>query len=452
MNKFGAIVLVLAFALCACSAPPERHPILLVGVDGVEWDVVLPLLHEGRLPNLAKLIERGRFGTLASFKPTSSPVIWTSIATGKISSKHGILGFVHEGEERLYTNLDRTTKAIWNILSDAEKRVAVVGWWATFPVEEVQGVMVAQTNTLPDDLEVDTDKFWKGVLYEDLPGQVWPPEMQAKILSVVPEVEAAMPALLREIFGEQPDPSDPVAARLWEACAWSLRADEIYRRVALRLLREEPAFDLFTIYLGGTDVLGHRFWRYLYPGRYTHPPGEAEIRSYGALIPDYYAHVDRVLGELIAAMPDGADVVVVSDHGMSAARKEMKFLPDAPVKSLRSGGHRQAPPGILVAAGPDILGPAAAVEPRELTREKLPEVGSVLDVTPTLLAIMGLSLGRDMDGHVMATVTAAEPSGWVETHTPDGWFEARSREVETPMAGQRLEQLRGLGYLGGGDD
>ena len=47
----------------------------------------------------------------------------------------------------LFDNTDRRTKAIWNMASEAGLRVAVVGWWMTFPVEPVNGVMVAQTNT-----------------------------------------------------------------------------------------------------------------------------------------------------------------------------------------------------------------------------------------------------------------------------------------------------------------
>ena len=77
------------------------------------------MLRDGRLPNLEKLMARGQYGRLGSFRPTFSPIIWTSIATGKKAESHGILGFVtpedDEVASRLYTNLDRKTKAIWNI-------------------------------------------------------------------------------------------------------------------------------------------------------------------------------------------------------------------------------------------------------------------------------------------------------------------------------------------------
>lgn len=450
-------ILLLAFALVACGSPSagHRNRVLLVGVDGMEWDVVLPLLHEGKLPNLAKAMSSGSYGLLESTKPNYSPIIWTSVATGKVEDKHGILGFVHKEADppRLYTNRDRTTKAIWNILTDEDRRVAVVGWWMTFPVEEINGVMVAQTNTLPDDEEGEADKFWKGVLYEDIPGQVHPPELQKHLFSVVADVEAKMPELTARIFGERPDESfDRVAAAMWEAGLWSLRADEIYRRAALQLLKEQAPFDLFAVYFGGPDVLGHRFWRYLHPELYEHPPTEEQVRAYGPILPAYYMHIDRIVGELLAASPPDTDLVLLSDHGMTGTRRAVEITPDSPVRALRSGGHRQAPPGVFVASGPDILSGAVAKSVGELTRDDLPQVGGVLDITPTLLAILGLPLAHDMDGEVMTSVTAARPTRWVESHTPDGWAAARAQTVETPMSEERLEQLRSLGYLGGGDD
>jgi len=454
-----SVALMIVGAGCGGGGPEEPNPVLLVAVDGVEWDVVLPMLREGRLPNLEKLMARGQYGKLESFRPTSSPIIWTSIGTGKTPDNHGILGFVTPEEDelpgRLYTNLDRKTKAIWNITTDEGRSAAVIGWWLTFPVEEIDGIMVAQTNTLPedaDDEDVDVDKFWKGSLLEDLDGQVHPPELQDEILSVVPRVDAGMAELTHNIFGDLPETFDPVAGQLWEACRWSLRADEVYRRVALDLLRRDEKFDFFTVYFGAPDVLGHRFWRYLFPEMYRHPPTAEQVRDYGHLIPDYYAHMDRVLGELLEAAPSNVNVLVVSDHGMSASRKEKQFDGDSAVKMLRSGGHRQAPPGIFVAAGPDVRPGTGEVPLDGSIADDLPTVGTMLDVTPTLLAMMGLPLGRDMDGVVMEGVTDATAVGWVESHTPDGWFEARVGSLETPMSEERLEQLRSLGYLGGADD
>ena len=64
----------LTFFLLACcggeppepSAPPAQ-PLILVGVDGLEWNLLLPFARDGDLPTFVELMRRGRFGRLAAF-------------------------------------------------------------------------------------------------------------------------------------------------------------------------------------------------------------------------------------------------------------------------------------------------------------------------------------------------------------------------------------------------
>jgi predicted AlkP superfamily phosphohydrolase/phosphomutase len=458
-----ALLVGLATASPARSTEAEQgadagsvHPVLLIGVDGFEWDVVLPLLRDGNLPHLERLMKEGVYGDLESSKPTSSPIIWTSIATGQIMEKHGILGFVNKSKTRgddirLFNNRDRKTKAIWNILSEQARRVHVIGWWMTYPVEEINGVMVAQTNTTPRNRNEQRSQIWKGALYAGVEGQVHPPELQGEILAKAPEVDAQLPSLVGEVFEGLPQDIPGVPGMLWKESIWSIRADEIYRRVSLELLGGNQPFELFAIYFGGTDVLGHRYWRYLRPQAYKTPPSAEELRIYGEIIPRYYVHIDTVIGELVAAAPANANVVVLSDHGMAAINHHDSFEPNLPTRSLRSGGHRDAPPGFFVAAGPDLRSGAPGKPIRQLQRSELKSVGTILDVTPTLLALFGVPIGRDMDGQVMecvleASVLAAHPVQRVDTHTPPGWRQSKEA-VKDVNAEERIRQLRALGYL-----
>ena len=79
---------------------------------------------------------------------------------------------------------------------------------------------------------------------------------------------------------------------------WAFRADATYASIGRKLAGEQPPFDLMAVYLGGTDVVGHRFWRYWAPQQFQYPPTSAEVGSFGSIIPDYYAHADRVIGDL----------------------------------------------------------------------------------------------------------------------------------------------------------
>jgi len=121
--------------------------VLLVGWDAADWKVIHPLIDRGLMPHTARLIENGCMANLATLSPAFSPMLWTSIATGKRPYKHGILGFSEPTPDRTavrpITNLSRKTKAVWNILNQSGKRCNVVGWWPSHPAEPIDGVMVS---------------------------------------------------------------------------------------------------------------------------------------------------------------------------------------------------------------------------------------------------------------------------------------------------------------------
>ena len=125
---------------------PARK-VLLIGWDAADWSVARPLLAQGKMPALKRLMDAGVWGDLATIRPVLSPMLWTSIATGKRAWKHGIHGFAEPcpatGGIRPITNLSRKTKAIWNIFSQQGWRSNVIGWWPSHPAEPIRGVMVS---------------------------------------------------------------------------------------------------------------------------------------------------------------------------------------------------------------------------------------------------------------------------------------------------------------------
>ena len=445
-------LLVLAvLGMVACGDASQREqtsepsldlPVLLIGVDGLEWDVLLPLLHQGRLPALARLMKSGVYGRLETFSPTLSPVIWTSVATGKVPRKHGILHMITPsgpaGSLRLYDSRDRRTKALWNIFSDAGRTVHVIGWWLTFPTEKVRGSMVAQTNT---ELQVDTVAaarralgVWKGGLVRGQAGQVHPSRLQHRVMEIVDEVVAELPRSQAEIFGEAPSPRSPLESELVENSLWALRADQIYFSVATKLLAPGDEFDLLMLYFGGTDVVSHRFWRYLHPEQFKHPPSAREIQEFSGVIPRYYERVDLFLGKLMAHLARDANVFVVSDHGMQATNRAQVFRPDLPAEAANSGGHDDPLPGVLIAAGKQLRRSSGEL-PR--TASALPVLGNVLDLAPTILLLKGLPIGRDMDGRVLAEVLVdgfleAHSPTYIDTHDTAAWRKARAIEPMQP--------------------
>src|SRR5690349_3286196 len=144
---------------CARAGEKSRQKVLLIGVDAGEWSVLGPLLDQQKVPAFALLRAEGASGKLRSLEPlTKSPIIWASIATGKVPEKHGISDFFvkrnekdraaardaakgAEGESPATSNLWRA-RPIWDILGSLGKKVGVVGWWTTWPAQPVNGTMV----------------------------------------------------------------------------------------------------------------------------------------------------------------------------------------------------------------------------------------------------------------------------------------------------------------------
>ena len=120
--------------------------ILLIGWDAADWEMIDPLLESGQMPALAQLIQGGMRGNLATLQPVLSPMLWTSIATGKRANQHGICGFTEPLPDASGIGPVRSTsrkcKAIWNILSQSGLKSNIVGWFATNPPEPINGVMI----------------------------------------------------------------------------------------------------------------------------------------------------------------------------------------------------------------------------------------------------------------------------------------------------------------------
>ena len=288
-------VLLLALAGCGKEPPPKPHPILVVGIDGGEWKVIRKLWAEGRLPNLKALAERGTTATLRTAY-NSSPVIWTTIATGVTPREHGIVDFVvptPQGDVPISSDV-RKVPAIWNMLTQSGKRVAVLGWWGSWPAEEVNGVVVSDRALL------------------DLDRRVSPPSY--------------LPTFLQEVRRAREEPS------LFGADDEAEMRDRAIAQAATTLAGQ--AFDLLLVYFRSPDIVSHNHWKSYEPEAF----GEAADPANRDRVPRSYEAVDQALGRLLKAGPKDMNVLVISDHGFHAARpEEVKVLLDMDAVLKRLG-------------------------------------------------------------------------------------------------------------------
>jgi hypothetical protein len=444
----ATLVALVALCLGACGgAPsaPQTRPVarvLVVGADGLEWSVLRPLLQDGHCPNLRRLMEAGSFGKLATLDVTLSPVVWTSIATGKLPKDHGILEFL-DPEGREYTSSRRAVRALWNIADRYGLSTDMFGWFVTWPVEPVRGVAVSGSSS-----SALIDQNWKPALLDGVEGQVHPPDLTARVMAIAERAgtrERVLELAREEVYGELPEGLlDAEQERIRQQTLWSIQADATFYELARTLFEEHPA-DLNLVYLGGTDVVGHRYWRQHEPEAYAWQGDPAADAALAGVIPRYYEWFDEMLGGLLEAVGPDVTVLVLSDHGMHA------IATDAPNEFGTTGHHLGGiSPGVIVAAGPGIAQQGDV--DYFLRTGGLATHGSVVDVAPTVLALLGIPAGRDMAGRAYRPILAPGPAlenaklPPVETH--DTGF--RPPELVTMPAemGENFKEKFGqLGYL-----
>lgn len=96
----GASVLAVTLAaalLAGCQAgpAPTGKRLLVIGFDGMDWDLTQELIAAGRLPALARLAQQGTAAPLGTSVPPLSPIAWSNFTTGMDSGGHGIFDFLH---------------------------------------------------------------------------------------------------------------------------------------------------------------------------------------------------------------------------------------------------------------------------------------------------------------------------------------------------------------------
>ena len=283
-------LLLSAGLLAACGSGPTAleptAPVVIVGIDGVDPQILASLIEAGRTPNFARFAAEGTLGRLATFSPTFSPVIWTTIATGQDAATHGVEDFL-DPAGRPYTSNARRVPALWNLASDAGRTVDCTGWWITWPAERINGRLVASYAA-----QAQAKIIWKPTIWEEMEGQTWPLELQDEIkplLTLASEAEELHPAMRRAF--PIPEVIDEHAGRIINDLAWTFAADLSVSAVAGHLL-ETGAADLSMCYLAMPDVAGHRFWRYhrpedlRYPIRHKSQSRLGELEYIFSLAPD----------------------------------------------------------------------------------------------------------------------------------------------------------------------
>jgi predicted AlkP superfamily phosphohydrolase/phosphomutase len=141
---FGVL---LGLGALSCGGGGPKPSALVIGLDGGTWKLLRPWMEAGELPTLKSLVDDGVSGNLTSVVPFLSPPAWTSAVTGVNPGKHGIFDFLRRmpGEMTMIneSSKSRRAPAIWQLLSQNDVKVAIVNVPASDPPDPVNGVMIS---------------------------------------------------------------------------------------------------------------------------------------------------------------------------------------------------------------------------------------------------------------------------------------------------------------------
>jgi hypothetical protein len=412
----GALASLLALGGCGKKQAPPTGPgrVLLIGLEGADWDLIRPMATAGDLPHLARLMAARAQGNLRSLQSQATcPTIWTTIATGKSPAEHGVGSAGRSGTALAATDQPRKVLAVWNIASMAGRTVAAVGWPASRPAEEVNGFLVS------DFLPYDPAET------EAAEGRTSPPGLEAEIAPLVTHPGAAPWSSVLTFLDTPLDTTamSPPLAELLAPIRWIVAADLSFTRIGEKLYRERQP-DFFAVCLRGIGRMEDRFGAYMTPDAVPagtlRPEGVPYLQ--GALRA-YYRYTDELVGRLLDLADERTTVLVVSDHGFQA--------------SASRGLEARRSDGIILLGGRDAgKGEIAGA--------------TVYDVTPTALVLLGLPPAGDMGGKVLWSalgpgIHKEKFAATIDTYET-GNRAGPGRGATSPVDNELKERLRSLGY------
>ncbi|MFC1634150.1 alkaline phosphatase family protein [Planctomycetota bacterium] len=263
------------------------HKVLIIGLDGVTFDVIDPLMEEGLLPNLAGLIAKGTSGRMLSTVPPISGPSWISLATGLKPERTSIYDFTYRKDDSYelhhISSSDYSGRSVWDYLSRAGRTVGILNYPLCFPPYEVNGFLSAGLGTSEDNefafpgslkQELDTaagGKYEMTVGYHDIRYE---------------DTELFLSDLQRIL--------------------------EKKLRVATYLVKEKE-WDFFWFVLSETDWMQHLMWRHIDENHSQHEGQKS--RDLYERFKQLWIRIDNAIGELADLAGEQSNLIVHSDHG-----------------------------------------------------------------------------------------------------------------------------------------
>jgi predicted AlkP superfamily phosphohydrolase/phosphomutase len=266
---------------------------IIIGIDGATFDIILPMIRNGKLPNISRLIKNGIYSNLKSVFPPITFPAWTSMKTGKNPAKHGVFDFLYGIPYTTDNNQgisigDVREKSFWKILSDNEYKVGVINVPATYPPEKINGVFISGFGTPSLNSEF-----------------TYPPEIKQILLD---EQNFEFDIIEKRIIGKEQE--------------FIKKLNSTTKKItnAIQYVLKNNKFDFLMVNYMAADQTQHFFYGYRDP---KHPLYNPKKSQYGKVIEDIYSLIDDQIGIIQSNIPKNTNIFIVSDHGFGPYLKSV---------------------------------------------------------------------------------------------------------------------------------
>src|SRR5437016_7407931 len=378
------------------NTPQAKPRVIILGVNGMELDIVRPLLLKGQMPNLASVIEKGAYGKLRTVSAPNCPRVYTTLFTSTNPEEHGVTGFV-VGGITANTNMLKE-EPLWSMLSKSGITVGMANVPATFPVMPVNGYMISGMLTRGKNCEDGV--LCAPKLSEVMGGDaVYPRSMQAELLKNVGDfyIDCERMPSAADLKGHEAAVIDRWLAKV------QLIRDQQTKLFDYLLTQHSTDFTFMV--QSCEDRTGH--WLYpITPFHVGYNPSINNVRL--DAFPSQYIAFDKVLGTVLKQVDENTYLFIVSDHGIKPLREFEETDPHAHMD------HEKTTPVIAkhdFADGDDVPGSFFAMGPG--IKHDLRLMGfeaTVYDVAPTILHLYGIEQPKQMRGHVLSVIFENSPN------------------------------------------
>lgn len=328
--------------------------ITIIGLEGLSFDFLIPLINEQKLSNFQWLMEQGSWGQLETFAPTEPLILNSSFNTGKYPAKHRQLS--------LYRF------QLFNI----EKDIEVFPRFILFRQLIQTGLLIP----IPNPRTSYTKEIWD-IFNENKTSFLkmdWPYHREIKDPGAA--VENEFNQVYEDLKFETGDLLDILRASFFSDTTYETLFSE---------QRKEATPQLAYLLLNGLNRVETYFYKYSFPELFGEIDQE-EITRFGAVIERYYQYYDRIIGKYLSGLKENEMLVVYSPHSVETLPLWKKIVEIILGNSDVSAYYDFGPEGVVFFYG------------REIARGKNVEGSKLIDISPTMLYYLGLHVGLDMDG------------------------------------------------------